>query len=128
MKVTEIAFVGYAVTDIERAKAFYEDILQLVPSRSFGTPPSLWIEYDIGPTTLAISNMAGEEWQPSRHGGSVALEVSDFNGALDELRKAGVKFLVEPFSTPVCEIAIIADPDGNSITVHQRHPESQTTD
>jgi predicted enzyme related to lactoylglutathione lyase len=125
MKVTEIAFVGYAVTDIDRATAFYEKILQLVPSRTFGTPASAWIEYDIGPCTLAISNMAGEEWQPSRHGGTVALEVTDFNEAIDELRKAGVKFVVEPFSTPVCEIAVIADPDGNSITVHQRRVESQ---
>jgi predicted enzyme related to lactoylglutathione lyase len=125
MNVTEIAFVCYAVTDIDRATALYEKVLQLVPSRTFGTPPSLWIEYDIGPCTLAISNMAGEDWQPSRHGGSAALEVSDFHAAVDELRKAGVKFLIEPFSTPVCEIAVIADPDGNSITVHQRHRESQ---
>jgi predicted enzyme related to lactoylglutathione lyase len=125
MKVTEIAFVGYPVTDIDRAKAFYEKTLQLVPSRTFGTPPSLWIEYDIGPTTLAISNMAGEEWRPSRHGGSAALEVGDFKEAIDELRKAGVTFVVEPFSTRVCEIAVVADPDGNSITVHQRRVESR---
>jgi hypothetical protein len=33
MKIVEVAFTGYPVTDMERARAFYEGILKLEPSR-----------------------------------------------------------------------------------------------
>ena len=32
MKIKEIAFVAYAVTDVKKARAFYEGVLGLVPN------------------------------------------------------------------------------------------------
>ena len=32
-----------------------------------------------------------------------------------------VKFVIEPFESPVCRMAIIADRDGNSIAIHKRN-------
>ncbi len=32
MKVTEMAYAGYPVTDLPRARKFYEEVLGLVPS------------------------------------------------------------------------------------------------
>jgi len=29
----------------------------------------------------------------------------------------------EAMETPVCRMAVIADPDGNKITIHKRHPQ-----
>jgi predicted enzyme related to lactoylglutathione lyase len=121
MKVTEIAFTGYPVTDIRRARAFYEDLLRLEPTRTFGSGDVLWVEYDIGPTTFAISNMSGEDWKPSSDGPAVAFEIDNFDEAIAQLKERGVKFSVEPFETPVCRTAIIADPDGNSLAIHKRH-------
>ncbi len=121
IQVTEIAFTGYPVTDIARARAFYENILRLQVSTTFEHDGRHWIEYDIGPGTLAISNMA-PEWKPSRDGPSIALEVADFDAAIAELRAAGVTFVIEPTPSPVCRIAIIADPDGNSVAIHKRNP------
>jgi len=56
MKITEIAFTGYAVTDMKRARAFYEGVLGLKKSRGFGEKPEeeQWVEYDIGPGCLAL--------------------------------------------------------------------------
>jgi len=31
-----------------------------------------------------------------------------------------VKFRMEPMPTPVCHMAMIFDPDGNSICIHKR--------
>jgi predicted enzyme related to lactoylglutathione lyase len=121
MKVTEIAFTGYPVTDIRRARAFYEDLLKLEPTRTFGSGDVLWVEYDIGPATFAISNMSGEDWKPSREGPAVAFEVDNFDDAIARLKEHGVKFSVEPFETSVCRTAIVADPDGNSLAIHRRH-------
>ncbi len=120
MKVIEIAFVGYPVTDLKRARAFYEGVLGLEISHTFGNiEEQAWIEYDIGPGTLAIANGA-PDWKPSPQGAAAALEVEDFDTAMADLKVAGVQFIQEPFDTPVCRMAIIADPDGNSITVHKR--------
>ena len=121
MKVTEIAFTCYPVTDIRRARTFYEDLLMLEPTRTFGSGDVLWVEYDIGPATFAISNMASEKWKPSSDGPSVAFEIDNFDQAIDRLKGHGVKFSLEPFETPVCRMAIVTDPDGNSLAIHKRH-------
>jgi predicted enzyme related to lactoylglutathione lyase len=119
VQVTEIAFIGYPVTDIARARAFYEGFLNLKPSRTFGEGAALWVEYDLGPTTLAVTSMA-PEWKPSTQGPSVALEVADFEAALSAARAAGVPVLMGPEDTPVCQFCVFSDPDGNSITLHKR--------
>ena len=119
MKVLEIAFTGYPVTDLPRARQFYEGVLGLVPARVFGDEKAAWIEYDLGPGTLAICNMV-PEWKPSPGGGCAGLEVEDFPAAVKRLEAAGVRFLNGPFETPVCHMGTVNDPDGNCLTIHKR--------
>jgi catechol 2,3-dioxygenase-like lactoylglutathione lyase family enzyme len=118
--VTEIAFTGYPVTDMPRARAFYEGLLGLKPSTVWEHQGRAWIEYDIGPATLAINNGAGDQWKPSPDGPAAALEVADFDAAIDVLRRAGVPFLIEPVASGSCRIAVVLDPDRNSLAIHQR--------
>lgn len=122
IKVSEIAFIGYPVSDIPRAQAFYEGLLRLRPSLRFDHEGRSWIEYDIGAGTLAISNMAGERWRPSADGPAAALEVEDFDAAVAALRAAKVPFAVEPTDTGVCRMTVVSDPDGNSLLIHHRKP------
>ncbi len=127
MKIKAVAFVGYPVTKIERSRKFYEEILGLTTEREYLDDEGCWIEYDIGDVTLAISNMSSE-WKSSSDGPSIALELEDFEDAIKELKGKNVKFAIEPFDTPVCHIAVILDPDCNSITLHMKkasHPENQ---
>lgn len=119
MKAIEIAFVVYPVTDVARARRFYEGVLGLKETSFFGEGESQWIEYDIGPGTLAIGS-AMEHWQPSSNGGTAALEVDDFDQAISELKAANVQIVMGPTETPVCNMAIILDPDGNALIVHKR--------
>ncbi len=69
MKITEIAFVGYPVSDIKKSRAFYEDVLGLkvgeLDHEMEGMPGKYWIEYDIGGSTFAISNA----WEASGQSG-----------------------------------------------------------
>ena len=120
MKITEIAFIGHPATDIDPLRAFYEGILRLELSRTFESPNGHWMEYDLGPSTFAISNMSKEDWKPSHDGPAVAFEVEDFDSVVETFRANGVKTIVEPFDTPACRMTIISDPDGNSITIHKR--------
>jgi predicted enzyme related to lactoylglutathione lyase len=125
MKATKIGFVGIPVTDIERARRFYEGVLGLkVSDQMMG---GQWIEYSIGPDTLTVGNV-GEQWKPSGNGTSAALEMENFDDAIAELRRANVKFDAEPFETPCCHMAVVADPDGNKIIIHKLKPENEKGD
>jgi predicted enzyme related to lactoylglutathione lyase len=120
LKVIELAFCCYAVTDMPRARAFYEGILGLKPTTVLDKPDAKWTEYEFGPYALAIGS--GPGWNPSPDGCSAGLEVEDFDAAIAHLKKHNVKFRIEACDTPVCRMAMIYDPDGNSICIHKRNP------
>jgi predicted enzyme related to lactoylglutathione lyase len=120
MKVTEIAFSCYPVTDMARARKFYEDILGLKPTMAHGEPGGMqWTEYDLGNGTLSLG-CGAPDWKPTSQSCSVTLEVEDFAQAITHLKAHGVKFKMEPFPTPVCEMAFIFDPEGNTVGIHKR--------
>jgi predicted enzyme related to lactoylglutathione lyase len=125
MKVSEIAFVAYPVIDLERSRGFYEGVLGLQPSREFSGESYTWIEYDLGANTFAVAMMPPGQWNPSADGPSVGLEVEEFDSAIAELKARSVPFDVEAMETPVCRMAVIADPDGNKIAIHKRHPQAR---
>jgi predicted enzyme related to lactoylglutathione lyase len=121
LKVVEIAFSCYPVTDMARARKFYEGVLGLKPTCTVGEPGGMqWTEYDIASGTLSLG-CGAPDWKPQPDGCSVGLEVEDFDAAIAHLRANGVKFRTEPFPTPVCRMAFISDPDGNTICIHKRN-------
>jgi predicted enzyme related to lactoylglutathione lyase len=119
MKVNEIAFSVYPVTDLKRARAFYEGTLGLAATTVYEGDGVGWVEYEIGPGALALGAGA-EHFKPSPNGGSVALEVDDFDVAIRELKAAGVKFVIDPMDFPGCRMASVQDPDGNNVGIHKR--------
>ena len=121
MTITEIAFSSYAVTDISKARAFYEGVLRLkVTSETNLGERGHWIEYDIGPGTLGIGKAPG--WKPSADGCTVALEVADFEEAIASLQAAEVPVKMGPIETPVCRMIMVSDPDKNTVILHKRKP------
>ena len=116
MKVKRIAFVGIPVTDMKRARAFYEGVLGLEVSDVMAD--GQWIEYSLGDDTLALASL-DTGWLPSEQGTGVALEVEDFDAAITKLRVAVIRFAWEPFESPCCHMAIVQDPDGNKIIIHK---------
>lgn len=119
IKVKEVAFNGYPVTDIARARAFYEGLFHFTPSMVFEHGEKAWIEYEIGNGTFAISNYS-PDWRPHKDGPSIAFEVESFDSAIEALRSQQVRFYLEPIDSGGCRMAVVADPDGNSVIVHQR--------
>ena len=120
MKFTEVAFTCYPVTDLAASRAFYEGVLGLTPATITPMGDGGWVEYELGPHTLAIGMAPG--WLPSADGPSCGLETDDFDGAVAKLREANVSFKMEPFETPVCHMAMALDPAGNVIIIHKRKP------
>ena len=122
MKIKEIGFVAIPVTDIPRARKFYEEVLGLKVSDEMMS--GKWIEYSVGDDTLAIANV-GDQWTPSDQGTGAAFEVEDFDEAIRRLKDRHVRFAAEPFETPCCHMAVIQDPDGNKLMIHKLKPESE---
>jgi predicted enzyme related to lactoylglutathione lyase len=120
IQILEAAFVGYPVQDINRARHFYESVLNLTPTMvGEGPDGGFWVEYDLKTITLAITNVEAS-WKPSNDGPTLALEVADINQTVQALSAAGVTIDLPPFETPVCWMAVIRDPEGNSLMIHQR--------
>jgi predicted enzyme related to lactoylglutathione lyase len=120
MKVTNIAFACYPVTSLKRARKFYEETLGLKATSVWvKNDTSGMVEYDVGPTTLAIGAGA-DSFKVGEGGASVAIEVPDFDGTIKELKKKNCNFVFEATETPVCFMALISDPDNNKIMIHHR--------
>ena len=114
--IKEVAFVAIAVTDAERARKFYQDLLGLKPSMT--GMEGMWVEYEIGGTTIGVG--CHPAWKPSRDGTSVAFEVDDIDATIAKLKERGVAFDMDKLETPVCWMAQFRDPDGNKLLVHKR--------
>jgi predicted enzyme related to lactoylglutathione lyase len=115
--ITEIAFTGTPVTDMKRAREFYEGALGLKPAmESMG---GSWVEYETATGTFGIG-CYGEVWKPSPDGTCVAFEVDDLDAELARLKSRHVKIHMEATDSPVCRFAIVLDPDGNKIMMHKR--------
>ena len=115
--ITSIAFTVYPVSNMERARAFYEHVLGLHVSHNY---QDVWVEYDLGGSTFAITTTEMGH-TPGAKGAVVAFELSDLDAFVHKMKERAVPFVTEIFDTPVCRMAVIEDPDGNHITIHKRH-------
>ncbi len=115
--ITEIAFFVYPVSNMARARRFYEKVLRLKLASNW---QNKWVEYDVAGTTFAITTTE-KRHKPGLRGGIVSFEVDDLGAEVERLKKSRVRFVRHAASTPVCHMAMIADPDGNEIILHKRN-------
>jgi catechol 2,3-dioxygenase-like lactoylglutathione lyase family enzyme len=111
-------FVSVPVTDLERATAFYRDILGLEQ-----TGDGAWPEFRIGENAflyLMDPTNVGQEFR-GPHTAPIALRVPDVEEARLELEGRGVEFRGDTFDTGVCHMAQFTDPDGNALMLHRRY-------
>lgn len=116
-KLRKVAFTMYPVTDMARARAFYEGPLGLVTNASDTTP---WVEYDLsGGGCFAITTVMSDAPSASA-GGTIAFEVEEIEALVSDLRAAGVRLGGEQLIRgPHCRMMMCFDPDGNSVLLHQ---------
>jgi len=108
--------VFHPVTDVARARRFYEGLLGLkVGTQVEIGPDQWWIEYDVAGQALALSNA-----MPSAPASALTLEVADLDAAHRAVKAAGAAFAFDVMEFPPCRMFAIKDPDGNQIGLHQR--------
>jgi predicted enzyme related to lactoylglutathione lyase len=117
--VRKVAFTMYPVTDVARARAFYEGTLGLTPGMAGGQGGKYWVEYDLpGGGCLALTNTTGAKPSDAA-GGTIALEVQDLPRLMRTLVEKGVTFKSEVIRGPHCQMAVCLDSEGNSLLLHQ---------
>jgi predicted enzyme related to lactoylglutathione lyase len=112
--VTGIAFTVYPVADVDRAVAFYRDVLGLTVSHEI---PQRYAEFAIGDAAFSV---AGPEMSTAAPGSAhaLALEVDDIDAEITRLAEANVPTDAK-FETTVCFLARVHDVDGNTVILHQ---------
>jgi len=114
----KIAFTMYPVTDMARAKAFYEETLGLPPAKDL--VPGKWVEFDLPQGgCLALTTMVQDISPSDSAGGSLAFEVEDIHALVDTLKSKDVKLKADVFESPVCHMAVVLDTEGNAFMLHQ---------
>src|SRR5437879_12561642 len=98
LKVIELAFCCYAVTDMKRARAFYEGVLGLKPTTVTDSEHGQWTEYEFGPCALAIRSAPA--FQPSPDGCTPAFELEAFEHVIEQPRAQHATFRKEPIPRP----------------------------
>lgn len=116
MKIRGTDFVMYQVSNLARAARFYRDILGL-PQEIYSGQWQ-WAEFNCGNVTLALHG--GVKLPKKISGGRIALAVKDVRAAHDELKRKRVRVLKKPTDFSVCWAMEVADPDGNTVILHQR--------
>jgi glyoxylase I family protein len=114
-----VDYIRVPVTDIEKAKHFYGDVLGL--EQNPNSPGDDWIEYEAGNVTLAVMTPHTHDYPfAPLPPGTLAFRVPDVAVAKAKLEAAGVE-VNEMWDSGVCHGAGFSDSDGNRILLHRRY-------
>jgi predicted enzyme related to lactoylglutathione lyase len=111
-----VDFTCLATADHDAACKFYEDVLGLERSKSWGSMPAT--EFETGSLTIAVIDWTafGRENHPNPN--PIVLHVEEVNNAKPELESRGVEFESEVIDSGFCRQAYFSDPDGNTLGIH----------
>jgi catechol 2,3-dioxygenase-like lactoylglutathione lyase family enzyme len=119
IEVERVDYVRVPVTDMDKAKHFYGDLLGL--QQNPRSPDDDWVEYEAGNVTLAVMTPHTHDFEfAPLPPGTLALRVPDVAAAKAKLEAAGVE-VDELWDSGVCRGAGLSDPDGNRILLHRRY-------
>jgi predicted enzyme related to lactoylglutathione lyase len=119
MQLKKVAFTMYPISDVPRARDFYENKLGLKIGPHGHRDGMWWIEYDLpGGGCFALTNFT-EEKPSASAGGTIAFEVEDLDVLVADLKAKNVEFKGDVVHGPNCRMAVCLDTEGNSILLHQ---------
>jgi catechol 2,3-dioxygenase-like lactoylglutathione lyase family enzyme len=125
MAITHINLVSLPVTDQDRARQFYLDVLgfDLVRENPMG-PDQRWVQVAPRGAQTSITLVT---WFPAMPAGSVkgtVLETDDLDGDVAALTAKGVSIDGGIQRQPWGRFATFDDPDGNGIVLQETSPDA----
>jgi predicted enzyme related to lactoylglutathione lyase len=122
--VTGLDLVFYWVSDMDRAVAFYRDMLGLPLTRRDGEN---WAEFDSGGRRFALHGV-GEGQSVTPGGATAVFSVDDLDQSKQRLSVQGVSFDQEGDVQGYARFASCRDPDGNTVQlIEYRRGEGQSS-
>jgi len=114
IRTSGIDAVYYLAKDLDRAVAFYRDVLGLPVASTF--PNGVEFVLSDG-SAFGVSHMPGA-WYPC---GGAMFAVDDVAAAVERFRARGLEIYTHGvLEAPSCSVAWCADTEGNNFTVHKR--------
>jgi catechol 2,3-dioxygenase-like lactoylglutathione lyase family enzyme len=113
-----IDFMTIPVADMDRARAFYEEMFGLERSPDSG---DIWTEYVLpDDSTLALFNGGAVDipFSPAT-GTAPGLATDDMDGLMAKFKAKGLTRADQPIETPVCFMGLVRDCEGNSLVLHR---------
>lgn len=119
--IKRFAFIGYAVSNIPKARKFYEGFLGLASGKEFpASDTSPFIEYWL-PNGDAFVIATSPEWPVAPDAGtSVAFEVDNVDAWVEKAQKENIPVKMGPHDFPTCKMIVLHDPDRNRVTLHEK--------
>jgi catechol 2,3-dioxygenase-like lactoylglutathione lyase family enzyme len=114
-QVTQIDHVSVVITDVERSRRFYRDLLGLKEIAKPRTFDFVVLWFDLGNQQLHLLRKDRPDSQSPRH---FALRVADVRAAREYCQERGLA-TEETTPIPGAERFFIYDPDGNRVEVIQ---------
>jgi len=115
VRVEQVDFISIPTRDVDRAVAWYRDVLGLLESEV--------LEGEVEKPNVTLSF-----WEPEReqrpfvaNEAGFALRVADVAEARAELEAKGVEFIGNTWDSGVCRFAAFRDLDGNVVILHRRY-------
>ena len=114
--IKKVAFIGYPVRDMERAKKFYGEVLGLEKTLDY---ENRWCEFDTPDgKSIGLDTMSPEGTPPY-----LALETDDIAAEVARMKEHDVKILLDVTDNKVCKMAMVEDSEGNRLMLHEIAPE-----
>lgn len=123
MGITAVQLFSLPVSDQDRAKAFYVDVLGFESVADVAMGPGMrWVQVRPpgGPTSITLVTWF-DTMPPGGTKGTV-LETDDLEGDIARLRGLGVDIPGEIESAPWGRFVTFDDPDGNGLVLQQSTP------
>ncbi|MBX9745542.1 MAG: VOC family protein [Hyphomonadaceae bacterium] len=116
--IKKVAFTMLHMTDVPRARKFYEETLGLKIGSHGNHGDNWWIEYDLPQGgCIGLSNFDREA--PTGKGSVLAVEVEDLDALIAHLNAHGVAIKGDIVHGPHCRMAMCQDSEGNPLLLHQ---------
>ncbi len=128
MDITRIAILQVPVADQDRSLGFYRDVLGMeVTADDLVMPGMRWLQLR---PRVPGANIVLADWDGVGTPGSLQgliLQVDDARAAAASLRDRDLAPDREDYGTPFGDFVVLADPDGNGISLWQPVPGMEIT-
>ncbi|MBV8344454.1 MAG: VOC family protein [Candidatus Eremiobacteraeota bacterium] len=114
--VTGMDISAFMCKDGARAIEWYRDVLGFEPVLVY--PDNRGAEYEL-PDGTTFGLYGGGGAMPFQPSNGILFAVDDFERAVSSLKERGIPVVMER-ETPNCFMAVINDPEGNSVFLHRR--------